>query len=78
MMPAKKRTAGSHPGGFGEATTHSESTRSCTNFQGRRIACFTPVSREWHRHCRTCRAWFRFAAALRVMRATKSARGVRT
>ena len=29
------------------------------------VACLSPVAREWHRYCRSCRAWADLAAAFR-------------
>lgn len=38
--------------------------------------CNSPVQETWMRYCRTCRAWLRFSAALRTIRATRQARTV--
>lgn len=43
------------------------------NVAGRCHACLTPTLLPWHRYCRACLCWLRFARGLRMMRSASQA-----
>jgi hypothetical protein len=40
---------------------------------GRCVACLSPTLPPWHRYCRACHCWLRFADGLRAMQAATKA-----